>query len=347
MSSDARSIVANNPMPRVVTADRGDAGRRLDLVLRRHLTDVAMATRTRIQAWIENGQVAVNGTPVRRVAARAALGDVMTLSLPAVAGRRAMAPENVTLDLLYEDDYLLVVNKPAGLVVHPGYRNTEGTLMNALLWHARRWPEGQRPSLVGRLDKLTSGIVVVAKSAGLHAALQRAMASSQSEKDYLAVVYGRVKSIRGEIDLRVAVDRGDRRRLVASETTGAASVTRFERLGRVAAPRVGLSLLRCRLSTGRRHQIRVHLAARGWPLVGDPTYGEPRWSAIVEPTLATALRAFSRQALHAWRIAVTHPITGDRLVVEAAVPGDFEALLSAAKLSRSRQEPSPRPVRGM
>jgi 23S rRNA pseudouridine1911/1915/1917 synthase len=185
---------------------------------------------------------------------------------------------------------------------------------------------------VGRLDKLTSGIVVVAKTAAVHAALQRTMASSHSEKDYLAVVYGRVNVARGEIDLRLGHDRGDRRRIVASANVGAPSLTRFERLARIAAPRAGLSLLRCRLATGRTHQIRVHLAARGWPLVGDAAYGEPRWSQILDAALAATLRVFPRQALHAWRVAFTHPVTYDRLRLEAPVPPDLGGLLAAVGL---------------
>jgi 23S rRNA pseudouridine1911/1915/1917 synthase len=318
---------------RVLTADRGDAGLRLDLVLRRHLTDVGAATRTRVQAWIANGQVTVNGAPVRRAAARAAFGDVVAVSLPEAVPRRVMAAEDVGLDVLYEDEHLLALDKPAGLVVHPGYKNTEGTLMNALLWRARGWPATQRPSLVGRLDKLTSGVVVVAKTADIHAALQRAMASSRSEKDYLAIVYGRVNVARGEIDLRLGRDRGDRRRVVGSATVGAPSLTRFERLARVAAPRAGLALLRCRIATGRTHQIRVHLAARGWPIVGDPAYGEPRWSKISDLTLAATLRAFPRQALHAWRVGLIHPLTGAPLGIEAPVPDDLKDLLTASGLS--------------
>ena len=324
--------------PRLLTADRGDAGRRLDLVLRRHLTDVHRATRTRVQAWITHGLVTVNGTPVRRVARRAVLGDLVSVVLPAEGDvpRREVAPEDVSLDILFEDAHMLALNKPAGVVMHPSYKNAAGTLLNALLWHARGWPAAQRPSLVGRLDKLTSGIVIVAKSAAVHAALQRTMASNQSEKDYLAVVYGRVNVARGEIDFRLGRDRGDRRRVVASApgtSSGAPSLTLFERIARVAAPRAGLSLLRCRLATGRTHQIRVHLAARGWPLVGDPTYGEPRWSQIVDPALAAALSAFGRQALHAWRVAFTHPVTRDRLRLEAPIAQDLQGLLTASGLS--------------
>jgi 23S rRNA pseudouridine1911/1915/1917 synthase len=305
---------------------------RLDLVLRRHLADVDAATRTQVQAWIENGHVTVNGVPVHRTAARAAAGDVVTVALPAVPPRTAMAAENVPLNILYEDDHLLALDKPAGLVVHPSYKNAAGTVLNALLWHARGWPGEQRPSLVGRLDKGTSGVLLVAKTAAIHAALQRAMASSDAEKDYLVVVYGRVKTARGEIALRLGHDPVDRRRMVASSTVGAPSLTRFERLACVAAPHEGLSLLRCRLVTGRTHQIRAHLAARNWPPVGDTVYGDARWTGIGDPTLAAALRAFPRQALHAWRLAFAHPVTERRVLVEAPLPRDFQELLTAAGL---------------
>jgi 23S rRNA pseudouridine1911/1915/1917 synthase len=331
-------------MNRLLTADRGDAGRRLDLVLRRHLTDVDEATRTRVQAWIENGLVMVNGAPVRRVATRAVFGDLVSILLPEPAPRTKMGPEDIGLDIVYEDDHLLAVNKPAGLVVHPTFKHATGTLMNGLLGHARSWPSSQRPSIVGRLDKLTSGLVVVARTAEAHAKLQRALsstaASTHCEKEYLAVVYGHVKARRGEIELRLAPSRTDRRRIVASATAGAASLTRFERIAHVAAPRVGLSLLRCRLVTGRRHQIRVHQAARGWPIVGDPTYGETalspaggrHWTRIVDVELAAALRAFPRQALHASRVAFVHPVTRERVVIEAPLPRDFEDLLVATGL---------------
>jgi 23S rRNA pseudouridine1911/1915/1917 synthase len=315
-------------MPRILRADRGDARRRLDLMLRRHLTGDAAASRTRVQAWIESGQVAVNGTVVRRVAARTAFGDVVAVVLPPSAAPHEMMAEDVGLSVLYEDDHLLAIDKPAGIVVHPTYRHVEGTLMNALLWRARTWPAPQRPSIVGRLDKLTSGIVVVARSAAMHAALQRVMASRDTEKDYLAVVHGRVNVARGRIELRLGRDRGDHRRMVASATLGAESITRFERIARGPA----LTLLRCRLDTGRTHQIRVHLAARGWPLVGDKVYGTPLRSMIADPVLAAALRAFPRQALHAWRLAFTHPVTRERVSIDAPVPSDLAGLLTSINL---------------
>ena len=319
---------------RTFPTDRGDTGRRLDLVLRRHLADLDAATRTRVQAWIEEGAVTINGRHVRRVSARLALGDVVAVAIPAgaAATRPPMESTHATLDILFEDAHLLAVNKPAGVVVHPTHAHGRGTLMNALLWHGRGWPATCRPSIVGRLDKLTSGIVVVAKTAAIHASLQRAMAAPDSEKEYLAIVYGRVNVASGRIDLRLSRDRVDRRKVVASDHTGAESLTRFERLGRVSAPRAGLALLRCRLVTGRTHQIRAHLAARGWPLVGDPVYGEPRWSRIVDPQLADALRAFPRQALHAWRLALVHPVTRGRLKVQASLPQDMQALLAVSGL---------------
>jgi len=322
-----------------VTADRGDAGRRLDLVLRRHLTDVRDASRTRVHSWIEDGRVTVNGAAVRRAAARAAFGDVLAIALPHARPPAVMAAEDQPLAVLYEDEHLLAIDKPAGLVVHPTYKHAHGTVMNALLWHARHWPPLQRPSLVGRLDKGTSGIVLVAKTPAIHAALQRTLAHSArrgdrnaSEKAYLAVVYGRVTAARGAIDLCLARDPGDRRKVVASAAAGAPSLTHFDRLARVAAPRAGLAVLQCRLATGRTHQIRVHLAARGWPIVGDPVYGEPRWREIADSDLAAALQAFPRQALHAWRLAFVHPVSGRRLEIEASVPADIVRLLAQANL---------------
>jgi len=319
--------------PRTVFADRGDAGRRVDLVIRRHLTDLTSATRTRVQAWIDGGRVSINGTVVTRVSTRASLGDVVVVQLPDEKPRAQVLPEEGQLDRLFEDDYLLVVNKPAGMVSHPTYLHPRGSLLNLLLFESQAWPRGQRPSLVGRLDKHTSGALVVAKTPEAHARLQRSLASSLSEKAYLAVVYGPVSRERGSIDLRLRRHPDDRRRVVAAADQGLASLTRFERLARVAAPRAGLSVLRCRLETGRTHQIRVHLAARGWPLVGDPAYGEPRWAQVEDPLLSATLRAFPRQALHAWQVAFTHPVTRARVSIEAPVPADIQGLLYAAGLS--------------
>jgi len=320
-------------MNRRIVADRGDHGRRLDLVIRRHLADLSGATRTQVQGWIAGGGVTVTGRAIRRAAARVAAGDVVTVLLPAelVAGRPAMTPQDLALDILYEDEHLIAINKAPGVVVHPTYRHTDGTIMNALLWRARGWVEPNRPSMVNRLDKLTSGIVIGAKTARAHAAMQRALAGERAVKEYLALVYGRVPRSRGTIDLRLRRDPRDRRRVVAA-TDGAPSLTRWERLGRVRTEPAGLALLKCGLVTGRMHQIRVHLAASGWPIVGDVKYGRPLWHEIADGNLRDALRGFPRQALHAWRLAVSHPMTGAPLHLEAPPPADLQRLLALTGL---------------
>jgi 23S rRNA pseudouridine1911/1915/1917 synthase len=322
-------------MNRRIVADRGDHGHRLDLVIRRHLANLPGATRTQVQGWIAGGAVTVTGRAIRRAAARVAAGDVLTVVLPGelVAERPSMTPQDLTLDILYEDDHVIAINKAPGLVVHPTYRHTEGTIMNALLWRARAWAEASRPSMVNRLDKLTSGIVIGAKTARAHAAMQRALAGERAVKEYLALVYGRVPRGRGTIALGLQRDPRDRRHVVAS-TEGAPSLTRWERLGRVGADGTALTLLKCRLVTGRMHQIRVHLAASGWPIVGDVKYGRPLWRDITDADLREALRDFPRQALHAWRLAVTHPLTGVPLRLEAQPPADLQRLLVATGLGR-------------
>jgi 23S rRNA pseudouridine1911/1915/1917 synthase len=276
----------------------------------------------------------VNGQAVRRAAARVAAGDAVAVVLPPDLStpRPAMRAQDLALDVLYEDEHLIAINKPPGVVVHPTYRHADGTVMNALLWHARAWRDTDRPSIVGRLDKLTSGIVLAAKSGRAHAGIQRALAGSAADKRYLALVYGRVPAARGTIDLRLHRDPHDRRRVVTSRTAGAPSVTRYDRLGRAPAAPIGLTLLSCRLLTGRMHQIRVHLAAAGWPLVGDGKYGQPLWHDVDDPALQAVLRGFPRQALHAWRLAVRHPLTGATLHIEAALPADLQGLLTAAGL---------------
>ncbi len=253
------------------------------------------------------------------------------------------------LSILYEDEHLLAVDKPAGLVAHPTAGHRDGTLWNALLFRARAegWAgepsEGdRRPSLVHRLDRGTSGVLLVAKSAAVHAGLARALRTSSAAsgrqragKRYLAVVYGRARRDAGRIALPIGTDPADRNRRVVSPE-GQAALTLYERLAE--APAAPLSLLACVLASGRTHQIRVHLAALGHPLVGDPLYGEPRHvagiqRAIADPALSAACRAFARPALHAWRLAFVHPVTRERLALTASVPPDLSALLARAGMA--------------
>lgn len=293
-----------------------------------------------MQGWIAEGRVAVNGRTVRRAAARAAAGDIILIGLPAPAPRPVMAPEAVPLRIRYEDPHLLVVDKPAGLVVHPTHAHAAGTLMNALLWHARAWAAPARPSLVSRLDRLTSGLVVVAKLPAVHAALQRAWGEPSTIKEYLAVVHGTAIPRAGRIALALGRDPGDRRRVAATSREGRPSLTLFERIGPPA--RAGsLSLLRCRLATGRTHQIRVHLAASGWPVAGDRTYGPGARPALRQAAVAEALERLPGHALHAWRLVLPHPVTGLTVRVEAPPPPELAALLAAAGLEAPDSRESP------
>ena len=220
--------------------------------------------------------------------------------------RRRPQPEAVDLSIVFEDEAIIALDKPPGMVVHPTYRNWSGTLLNGVLWHLRDRP-GITPHIVTRLDKDTSGLVLVALTPLLHARLQKDGSAGRLKKEYLALVRGVPEPSRGVIDLPLARSLEDRRRVVVSPA-GQMSETRYELLRSDANDR---SLVRCELVTGRTHQIRVHLAARGWPILGDRVYGESDgWPG--------------RQALHAWRLALPHPVTRERLELEAPLPREFQ-----------------------
>ena len=289
---------------RSVSLDRGDAGVRVDLVLLRHLRKEKGISRNRIQQWIDAGDVLINGRCAARASWKVQAGDELRVRVTGIPVRARPAAEDIPVHVLYEDDDLLAVNKPAGIVVHPSFRNTSGTLMNGLLAKAASWPAGSAPALLGRLDKLTSGLVLVTKRPAVHAQLQRAMAANRIDKHYFAIVHGK-PPLKGTIDLALDRDPWDQRRVTVTDRGGQPSVTKFERL----ATRSGYSTVRCRLITGRTHQIRVHLAAKGWPIVGDAIYGEPA--------------LLPRQALHSWTVSLRHPTTGQQLSIEAPLPDDL------------------------
>ena len=313
---------------RTIAIDRGDHGVRVDRVLLRHLRDERSVSRNRIQKWIEAGDVLVNGAPPPRAAWRVQAGDDLQVRIEEMPVRTRPAGEAMDLAVLYEDDDMLAVNKPAGLVVHPSYKNTAGTLINGVLELAKTWPAGSRPSLLGRLDKYTSGVVIVAKRPAVHAALQRAMESRRIDKDYAAIVWGRPSPMRGTIDLALDRDPWDRRRITVTDRGGQPSVTKYERL----ATTTTFSLVRCRLITGRTHQIRVHLSARDWPIVGDAVYGLKK--KIGTPTAMDEVAlAFPRQSLHAWRLSLRQPTTNAALEITAPLPGDMRQLARALGLS--------------
>jgi 23S rRNA pseudouridine1911/1915/1917 synthase len=223
--------------------------------------------------------------------------------------RRRPQPEEGPLSVVFEDEWMIVLDKPPGMVVHPTYRNWSGTLLNNVLWRMRD-RGGAQPGILTRLDKDTSGLVVMALTPDVHAAMQRDQTAGRVRKEYLAIVDGSPQPARDSIALPLGRDVTDRRRVVVTDG-GAPSETRYEVM---ATTRDNRSVLRCELVTGRTHQIRVHLASRGWPIVGDAVYGRP------DATIA-------RQALHAWRVLLPHPITRQPLELEAPLPSDMRTLI--------------------
>jgi 23S rRNA pseudouridine1911/1915/1917 synthase len=219
--------------------------------------------------------------------------------------------------------------------VHPAVGHRDGTLVNALLHRSKEWAgPADRPGLVHRLDKDTSGVLVVAKTETAMALLGRAIKERSLEKEYLAVVYGHPAVRKGRIDLGILRDARDRKRMAASKTEGRPSTTFYEILSESSGSLAGLSLLKCTLVTGRTHQIRVHLKALRLPIVGDSVYGSPRWKGLKDDALREACRTFPRQALHAWRLTLKHPRSGEKLAFAAPVPRDIEGLLEAAGLPK-------------
>ena len=296
-------------------ADRGDARLRLDRILVRRVTTVSRLSRSLARQWIESGAVLVNDRPALRPSTRVAGGDRVSVTLPGSTVFRAEpAAEPIPIDVLYRDDAIAVVNKPAGMVVHPSYKQLAGTLLSAVLWQIRGRDDLQ-PGIVTRLDKDTSGLVLVALRPEVHALMQRDGAAGRISKTYLAVVCGCPEPAAGRIRFPLVRDPEDRRRMVVSPA-GAPSETLYEVVSRLPPDNGVESLVRCEPVTGRTHQIRAHLAAAGWPIVGDRVYGRGD-------------RRIGRQALHAYRVALLHPLTRQRLELEAPVPSDMQALFPA------------------
>jgi 23S rRNA pseudouridine1911/1915/1917 synthase len=316
---------------RVEPGDVQGGRERLDRTVLRHLAHIPSISRTQVQAWIAEGRVRVNGALVRRPGGRLSSGDEVELTRPEAPPLAVPTPTEMPLAVLYEDDWLLALNKPPGLLVHPTQRVREGTLWNGLLFRARSWGEGRLPGLVHRLDRDTSGVLLVAKTRPVLTALARALRSKEAEKEYLAFVYGRIEGSKGRIDLGILRDPVHGKRWAASKSEGQPSSTLWERIAE--SERAPLTLLACRLLTGRTHQIRVHLAAKGWPIVGDPLYGEPRYLGITDAEIAARCRDFPRQALHARRLAFMHPVRRVPMEVEAPLPEDLEGLLAAARMA--------------
>jgi len=296
------------------------AGERLD----RHLASRLDAPRNQVQRWIREGRVELAGRVITRPSAvvTAGVGIRCTLPEPA-AGDERIEPEAGELAVLFEDEHLLVVDKPPGLTVHPGAGRRTGTLVHRLLAH---YPElagiggPGRPGIVHRLDKDTSGVMVVARTAAAYRHLSRAFASREVSKRYLAVVYGEPRVQEGRIDAPIGRHR-ERRKEMAVRPDGRPALTLY----RCLATAGGTAFLLVDLATGRTHQIRVHLKSIHHPLVGDPLYGEARWRGCPRGVQGV-LRTFPRPALHAWRLSFRHPARGEPVSFEAPVPADLAAL---------------------
>ena len=314
-----------------VTLVASDAGVRLDRTLQGHLPELS---RSRLKQLILAGQITSEGRVLRDPAQRASPGARITVLLP-VPADPTPAAQAIPLVIRFEDEHLIVIDKPAGMVVHPAPGNPAGTLVNALLAHCGASLAGiggvRRPGIVHRLDKDTSGLLVAAKTEAAHRALSRDFAAHRVERAYSAIVWGAPRPPSGEIAGNIGRSAANRKKMaVVADTRGKPAVTRYRverQFGTFAA------LIECRLLTGRTHQVRVHLAHIGHPLVGDPAYGTRAGRAVARGgALGIAIGRFPRQALHARLLGFTHPASGERLLFESALPADMVGLITNLEL---------------
>ncbi len=309
-----------------IVVPAGKKKERLDLFLTHHVEN---ATRTKVQAAIRAGYVLVDGNTARS-SHPVSPGEVIHITLPKSPPPDVIA-EPIPLDIVYEDEYLLVVNKPAGMVTHPAYGNYTGTLVNALLHHCNSLSavtDGTRPGIVHRLDKDTTGLLVVAKTDAAHAHLARQFARRTIQREYQAIVWGALPGSTGTIEASLGRSKSDRKKM-AVVPDGKHAITDYHVLERFPY----LSLVRLRLHTGRTHQIRVHLAHIHHPVFGDPTYNGKRiqygpGTARQKAEVQSMLDILKRQALHARTIGFRHPATGAETWCESALPEDMTRVLT-------------------
>lgn len=307
------------PETRVVVVPAENDGARLDRALSELFPDQSRSSLARL---IEQGHVMVDTKQAAKTSQRVAAGQSITIVFPP-AVPAGVVSQDLPLAVLYEDDDLVVIDKPAGLVVHPAAGHADQTLVNALLFHVKDLSGigGElRPGIVHRLDKDTSGVMVIAKNDRTHRDLSAAWGTDRVRKEYLALVYGTPDAERGTIDAAIGRDGRDRKRMSVLKG-GRAAITDYEVIERLRY----VSLLRCTLRTGRTHQIRVHLRHLGHPIVGDPVYSGPQWRGIPDRKMQHAIAAMRRQALHAWRLTI------DGRTFEAPIPADLRAVLEAVR----------------
>ena len=301
------------------TFDAQDDGARLDRALARLFPEYS---RTFLAKLIDDGRVRVDDNPATKSSTRIATGQRVAISVPPPSPSEIVS-QDLPLTILFEDDDLVVIDKPAGLVVHPAAGHADRTLVNALLFHVKNLSGvgGElRPGIVHRLDKDTSGVMVIAKNDAAHRSLTAAWPTVR--KEYLAIVYGKPKKDRGTIEGAIGRDPRNRKRMAVVRSGGRAAITDYA----VVEQFRYVSLLRCTLRSGRTHQIRVHLKHLGHPIVGDPMYSGPQWRGIPDKRVQKVLSSFSRQALHAERLTIP-----ERGTFEAPMPADMRELLAALR----------------
>ena len=310
----------------VIRAAETDAGQRLDRVLAQHLP---LLSRTRLKRLIETGQVTHEGAVLRDPSLRVRHDQNFVVILPQIEDAAPLA-QPIALDVRFEDAHLIVIDKPAGMVVHPAPGNPDGTLVNALLAHCGASLSGiggvRRPGIVHRLDKDTSGLMVVAKTETAHHALSRDFAARRIDRAYTAFVWGVPSVLAGEIVGNIGRSGVNRKKMaVVANEKGKPAITRY-RVER--AFNVDAAQLECRLATGRTHQIRVHLAHLGHPLIGDPVYGTRAGRSVARTGPSGAhIAAFPRQALHARLLGFTHPVENRPMRFESPLPSDLRELV--------------------
>lgn len=295
---------------RLVTADSADSGKRADV----YFAEILESTRSHIQILLNEGRVSKGNKPIKpNYKIRA--GDVFQVVLPRPVPLEA-EPENIPLDIIYEDDDVIVLNKPRGMVVHPAPGHYTGTLVNALLFHCKNLSGINgviRPGIVHRLDKDTSGIMIVAKNDEAHVSLSKQIQDKTAKRTYLCIVRGNVKADKGVIETRMDRDKNDRKRMAVVAEGGREAITEYEVLERFGR----FTVVRCRLMTGRTHQIRLHMEYLGYPLVGDSKYSPMKTPFSIKG-----------QALHSQTLDFIHPQTGEAIHFEAPLPEDMQKIIT-------------------
>ncbi|NOX19538.1 MAG: RluA family pseudouridine synthase [Chlorobi bacterium] len=310
-----------------ITITEGKEKERIDTFLQ---SGIEHSTRSKVQKLIKAGYVLVNGKETKPNY-KVIPGDVIDVTIPISPRPENAEPEDIPLDIVYEDEYLMVVNKPAGMVVHPAFGNYTGTLVNAVLHHTKKLSdvnEPGRPGIVHRIDKETSGLLLIAKDDWTHARLAKQFARHTTEREYWAICWGLFKDPKGEITSNITRSKKDRKVFMASETEGKTAHTYFEALQEFEFA----TLLKLNLKTGRTHQIRVHLSSINHPIFGDPTYGGRKivyGSALpkMKNRVDNLLKIMTRQALHAKTLGFIHPHTKEKVMFDSELPDDFKELM--------------------